>query len=252
MDKTNKILIIEDSHLLRLKIKQELMGLGFSNIAEFSSAKTIIDRPNLYLNDVSLIILDIGLPEISGLDFAKKLKEHPQYCNIPIIFITGHNEYKTVQAAIELGGIDYILKPLRDNFAERFKKVIQALFGTAEERNEDDISRIEQVITNEYERSNRAGQPLSFLLFRGEKGVLEEAGSVIRKTLRKIDSVLTAEDMILVVLPLTGEKNLNVVIDKIKNQLQQNKFDLALEKTVSFEPESKKSMDDIKNELFQK
>jgi len=51
-----KILIIEDCHLVRLQIKKVLEESGFSNIVELSSANEISQRPHLYLNDVSLII----------------------------------------------------------------------------------------------------------------------------------------------------------------------------------------------------
>lgn len=246
-----KILIIEDCHLVRLQIKKVLEESGFSNIAELGSANVISQRPQLYLNDVSLIILDIELPGISGIDLAKQLREHPTYCNIPIIFISGHSDYKTVQAAIEAGGIDYIAKPFKfDLLAKRIEKVMETFYGKIKGKKEDDQTKMEEIIVNEYDRAIRAGKSLSFLLFGVEKNYLDEASSIIKKTVRKIDSVLVMEDKIFVVLPLTEEKNLTIVINKIQNKLLQSHINLTLKKEVSFEPSSGKTLDDLKKELF--
>jgi len=246
-----KILIIEDCHLIRLQIKKVLEDSGFSNIVELSSADTISQRPHLYLNDVSLIILDIGLPGISGIDFAKQLRDHPAYCNIPIIFISGHSDYKTVQDAIEAGGIDFIAKPFKHDFlAKRIEKVIETFYGNIKGKKEDNKTKIEEVIINEYDRATRAGTSLSFLLFGVENNYLDKASSVIKKNVRKIDSVLVMEYKIFVVLPLTGEKNLTIVINKLQDKLLQNNINLMLEKAVSFEPSSEKKLDDLKKELF--
>lgn len=243
-------MIIEDCHFVRLQIKKVLEDSGFSNIIELSSANTISQRPHLYLNDVSLIILDIGLPGISGIDFAKQLRDHPLYNNIPIIFVSGHSDYETVQAAIEAGGIDFIAKPFKYDFlAKRIEKVMETFYGNIKGMKEDDKIKIEEVIINEYERATRAGKSLSFLLFGAEKN-LDEASSIIKKTVRKIDSVLLMEDKIFVVLPLTEEKNLTIVINKIQNKLLQNNINLTLEKVVSFKSSSEKTLDDLKKELF--
>ncbi|MDI6688531.1 MAG: response regulator [Desulfobacterales bacterium] len=246
-----KILIIEDCHLVRLQIKKVLEESGFSNIVELSSANVISQRPHLYLNDVSLIILDIGLPEISGIDFAKQLRDHPAYCNIPIIFISGHSDYKIVQDAIEAGGIDFIAKPFKHDFlAKRIEKVMETLYGNIKGKKEDNKTKIEEVIINEYDRATRAGKSLSFLLFGVENDYLDEASSIIKENVRKIDSVLVMEDKIFVVLPLTEGKNLTIVINKLQDKLLQNNINLTLEKAVSFEPSSEKTLDDLKKELF--
>jgi DNA-binding NarL/FixJ family response regulator len=246
-----KILIIEDCLLVRLQIKKVLEESGFSNIVELSSANEISQRPHLYLNGVSLIILDIGLPGISGIDFANQLKDHPPYCNIPIIFISGHSDYKTVQAAIEAGGIDYIAKPFKfDLLAKRIEKVMDTFDGKIKGKKEDNQTKMEEVIINEYDRATRAGTSLSFLLFGAENNYLDEASSIIKKNVRKIDSVLVMEDKIFVVLPLTGEKNLTIVINKLQDKLLQNNINLTLEKVVSFEPSSEKTLDDLTKELF--
>jgi DNA-binding response OmpR family regulator len=241
-----KILIIEDCHLVRIQVRRILEKSGFQDIEELNSADEINQRPHQYLNDVTLILLDIGLPGISGLEFAKQLKKHPKYWNIPVVFISGFNDYQTVQAAIDAGGIDYITKPFKaDLLAKRIKEVMDTYTKST-----DNQPKISDVVVNEYDRATRASTPLSFLIIHVENQYLDEARVLIEKSIRKIDSVLRMEDKIFVALPLTGEKNLNTVINKIQDKLNQSKLELTIEKSVSFEPSSEKKLNQLEKELF--
>ncbi|MCA1901264.1 MAG: response regulator [Candidatus Hydrogenedens sp.] len=60
---------------------------------------------------VDLLLLDIGLPDIDGIEVCKRLKEDPTTKNIPIIFITAKGSIQDVALGHELGAVDYIAKP---------------------------------------------------------------------------------------------------------------------------------------------
>jgi len=62
--------------------------------------------------DIDLILLDIMMPNMTGLDLCKLIKQNPQTNEIPIIFITANHEDKTILNAFEYGGVDFIKKPL--------------------------------------------------------------------------------------------------------------------------------------------
>ena len=68
-----------------------------------------------------LILLDLMMPEMDGLEVCKLLKSDPEYAEIPIIFITASNEQKHIVNAFELGAVDYINKPFKT--AELFARV---------------------------------------------------------------------------------------------------------------------------------
>lgn len=59
----------------------------------------------------NLILLDVMMPEMSGFDIAKRLKEEPRTADIPIVFLTAKSDTSDVVKGLELGGVDYILKP---------------------------------------------------------------------------------------------------------------------------------------------
>ncbi len=62
---------------------------------------------------VDLILLDIMMPDLDGFEVCKKLKNNPKTNNIPVIFITASNDEYSIQQAYEVGGVDYITKPIK-------------------------------------------------------------------------------------------------------------------------------------------
>jgi CheY-like chemotaxis protein len=66
-----------------------------------------------------LILLDLKLPKIDGLEVLRRLKSHPKYRTIPVIVLTTSAEVRDIQEAYELGGNSYIVKPVDfDNFVD--------------------------------------------------------------------------------------------------------------------------------------
>ena len=62
-------------------------------------------RPNLFL-------LDVGLPEMDGYDLCRKIKSLPEAKNIPVVFVSGHDDIDAVLAGYDAGGEDYVVKPV--------------------------------------------------------------------------------------------------------------------------------------------
>jgi len=58
-----------------------------------------------------LILLDVEMPEISGLEAAVRLKENRQWKDIPVLFLTGYSDEKLLSAAKDCGALDVINKP---------------------------------------------------------------------------------------------------------------------------------------------
>jgi len=62
-----------------------------------------------------LILLDINMPGMNGYEVAKRLKENPQLREIPIIFVSGLHEEKSILQGFKVGSVDYVAKPFRIN-----------------------------------------------------------------------------------------------------------------------------------------
>ncbi len=72
----------------------------------------------------AIILLDLKLPKIHGLDVLRQIKSHPQFAVIPIIVLTSSQEDAEVKTAYQLGANSYIVKPV--NF-EKFLEVVSQI-----------------------------------------------------------------------------------------------------------------------------
>jgi len=76
---------------------------------------------------IDLILLDILMPNIDGLEVCRRIKNNPKTKHIPIIFITSKSDEDTIEEAYNVGGDDYIIKPFRKKeLLSRVKKELQA------------------------------------------------------------------------------------------------------------------------------
>ncbi len=75
---------------------------------------------------VELVILDLKLPDMSGLEILRRIKRLRD--NVEVIVITGYGTMKTVRAAMRLGAYDYITKPFDDNY---IKAVVENALSAA-------------------------------------------------------------------------------------------------------------------------
>ena len=102
------IFICEDDLNIQELVVYSLKQTGF-NAQGFDNASKLYQA--LAKNDCELILLDIMLPDESGLDVLKKLKKDPKYKNIPIIMLTAKSSEYDKVLGLDLGADDYVAKP---------------------------------------------------------------------------------------------------------------------------------------------
>jgi CheY-like chemotaxis protein len=79
---------------------------------------------------VDVILLDVEMPGISGLELFNALKEHPVYRTVPVIFVTAHAHPDIAKRAIELGAYGYIVKPFKEQaLLSKIQKAVKYLPG---------------------------------------------------------------------------------------------------------------------------
>ncbi len=107
--KKSKVLIVDDSKQGRLFLANIIRDNLPYEVILASEGNSVIKNIGKIKPD--LILLDIMMPGINGLEVARKLKAIPQIQDIPIIFITAMESTEDKIKGFEAGGIDYIIKP---------------------------------------------------------------------------------------------------------------------------------------------
>ncbi len=103
-----KILIVDDEEDILELLRYNLAREGYQIEAAESGEKTL---KKVRTDPPELIVLDLMLPGIDGLEVARTLKNDPKTQDIPIIMLTAKGEEADVVAGLELGADDYITKP---------------------------------------------------------------------------------------------------------------------------------------------
>ena len=104
-----KILIVDDVFNNIKVIMNYLKGLNFDLFFATSGEKAI---QSIQTNKPNLILMDVMMPDVDGLDTVKKIKEDTRYTDIPVIFITALSEPEDISKGFKVGGVDYITKPV--------------------------------------------------------------------------------------------------------------------------------------------
>lgn len=108
MDKKNfKILVVDDEEGIREGLREYLNLEGYAA----DSASSAMEALSRGIENYDLLILDIMMEEMNGLELAGKLKQAPSTAGIPIIFLTAKDTDDDMVAGLNLGADDYIPKP---------------------------------------------------------------------------------------------------------------------------------------------
>ena len=103
------VFIIDDDRSMRQAIQDLVESVGLRAEA-FATGREFISRQ--YTGDPSCLVLDVRLPQMSGLDFQRQLAEAG--IQIPIIFITAHGDVPMSVRALKSGAVEFLTKPFRD------------------------------------------------------------------------------------------------------------------------------------------
>lgn len=108
--KSCRILIVDDEVIIRELIKAQLSSAGFRAIAVAEDGLIGLQKINDTKPD--LIILDIEMPGMNGIDVLKKIRSDPDYDDMPIIVETGHDDKVFRNEVLRVGATDIISKPI--------------------------------------------------------------------------------------------------------------------------------------------
>ncbi len=117
---TKSILIVEDSSTTRALIKAVVEEMGDFTIVEASSGFEALKL--LPTQEFNLVITDINMPDINGLELISFAKNNPRYSTIPLIIVSTERSEEDRERGLALGAMAYITKPFK---AHELQEIIQ-------------------------------------------------------------------------------------------------------------------------------
>jgi signal transduction histidine kinase len=109
MEEKANILVVDDLADKRLAFREVLDDLGENLVLVGSGAEALRE---LLERDFAVIVLDVNMPDIDGIETAELIRKHGRTAHTPIIFVTAYADEMQTERGYELGAVDYILTPV--------------------------------------------------------------------------------------------------------------------------------------------
>ncbi|MFA7230459.1 MAG: response regulator [Victivallaceae bacterium] len=140
-----KILIADDSHVVRKSYESMLSFMGHDvvscNDGKEAVAAFLADR-------VDLVILDVDMPVMDGLDACREIRRHPEGVSIPIIIVSALDEENDIIEGLNAGADDYMVKPVKE--AHLMAKLKTSLGISALHKSDFDLVKNKTVFVGKY------------------------------------------------------------------------------------------------------
>ena len=179
------ILVIEDEEQIRLNLQEILVLADFSVVTANDGVKGLnlakVKSPNL-------IICDIMMPGMDGLEVLQNLRNDSQTANIPLIFLTAKSERDDLRQGMNLGADDYITKPFEP------REILQAVKARLERQavstqqylnEQDKVAKIQQKI-----KESGTNLEVSQQLSQMRENILDQLSQDLRNPLSSINMAL--------------------------------------------------------------
>ncbi|MEO6444247.1 MAG: response regulator [Gemmatimonadaceae bacterium] len=103
-----KILVVDDSATMRRILVNSLQRSGFTDCVEATDGRDALDR---FDPSIQFVITDWNMPNMSGVELARALRQHPDGKHVPILMVTTRSVKEDIIAAIQAGVNNYVVKP---------------------------------------------------------------------------------------------------------------------------------------------
>lgn len=126
MDKSMKILVVDDFSTMRRIIKNLLRDLGFTNIEEADDGTTAL--PMLQSGDFDFVVTDWNMPGMQGIDLLRTIRADDGLKEIPVLMVTAEAKREQIIEAAQAGVNGYIVKPFTAaTLKEKLDKIFERL-----------------------------------------------------------------------------------------------------------------------------
>ncbi len=108
------ILVVDDSPTIRKMVRAALGSLTDVGFIEAASGLQAIET--LAIHPVRMVVLDLNMPDMHGLDVLRFLRSHRQYRDLPVMVLTTRSDDRSREEVLEAGASSYLTKPFSPSF----------------------------------------------------------------------------------------------------------------------------------------
>jgi two-component system, chemotaxis family, chemotaxis protein CheY len=116
-----KVLVVDDSSIMRMMVRNLLCQITPAETIEADNGKKALEI--LIDEKVDLVLMDVHMPEMDGLQLLRTMKALPAVAHIPVIVVSSDTEMKQIDEARKLGACSYVTKPFRKEALQDALKV---------------------------------------------------------------------------------------------------------------------------------
>ncbi|MGY3793880.1 response regulator [uncultured Aquimarina sp.] len=122
-----KILLIEDDEIERMKFTRVLKKNNYAcKLEEATNGEEAVEILEDETKTPDLILLDLNMPKMNGIEFLKSLKSNSQLKYVPVIILSTSNNHQDLKRCYEEGIAGYLVKPLKyEDYVEKIKALIE-------------------------------------------------------------------------------------------------------------------------------
>ncbi|WP_281544976.1 diguanylate cyclase [Grimontia sp. SpTr1] len=163
-----RVLIVEDDRTLAEHYSIVLQGAGMKTC--------IVDSPDHLLDELGefhpdLVLMDLYMPNCSGVEAASVIRQHAAHTNVPIVYLSGETDLKLQMKALQVGADDFLTKPINDLHltqavsirARRFR-ALSAMMDRDSLTGLLNHSNLKMALERELSRARRHKSPVSFVM----------------------------------------------------------------------------------------
>ncbi len=124
---TKKVMVVDDSSVMRQIIKNNLKQLGFeqSNLLDAEDGEQALKIINE--DEVDLVISDWNMPKMTGIDFLREVRADGALKELPFLMVTSEADKEKIMEAVQAGVNQYIVKPFNaTQLEEKIKEIFPA------------------------------------------------------------------------------------------------------------------------------
>jgi two-component system, chemotaxis family, chemotaxis protein CheY len=126
VDKSIKILIVDDFNTMRKVVRNLLKQVGYEDIVEAEDG--VMALKALKSQKIDVVVSDWNMPNMSGLELLKAVRNDPELAKTPFLMVTAEALQDNVVAAVKAGVNNYIVKPFTaEVLNEKIKKIMESI-----------------------------------------------------------------------------------------------------------------------------